>query len=67
MAAAIASIHKAVEPVRAYAKQLSEIKGEPHSVITIPAGSAAHNMGYRFVSIPDAELPEYIAGGAMIA
>jgi hypothetical protein len=57
-------IHAKAEPVRAYAKQIAELKGEPFSVVTIPAGSAAYCMGYRFVSIPDSELPHYLANGA---
>lgn len=60
-------IHAQAEPVRAYAKQISELKGEPFSVVTIPDGSAAHRMGYRFVSIPGSELAHYLANGATLA
>jgi hypothetical protein len=63
----VAPIHAQAEPVRAYAKQIAELKGEPFSVVTIPAGAAAHRMGYRFVSIPDSELPHYLANGAALA
>lgn len=60
-------IHSQAEPVRAYAKQIAEMKGEPFSVVTIPDGSTAHRMGYRFVSIPDSELAHYLAAGATLA
>ena len=60
-------IHAQSEPVRAYAKQIAELKGEPFSVVTIPEGSSAHRMGYRFVSIPDDELPHYLANGSTLA
>jgi hypothetical protein len=60
-------IHAQAEPVRAYAKQIAELKGEPFSVVTVPDGSAAHRMGYRFVSIPGSELPHYLANGATLA
>lgn len=59
-------IHAQAKPVCAYAKQIEKIKGEPFSVVTIPEGSAAHRMGYRFVSIPDTELPHYLANGAAL-
>lgn len=60
-------IHAQAEPVRAYAKQIAELKGEPFSVVTVPDGSAAHRMGYRFVSIPSSEMPHYLANGATLA
>lgn len=60
-------IHAQAEPVRAYAKQIAELKGETFCVVTVPNGSAAHGMGYRFVSIPDSELPHYLANGATLA
>lgn len=60
-------IHATVEPVRAYAAQIAAIKGEPFSVIAIPEGSTAYLMGYRYASIPDAELPEYLSQGAYLA
>lgn len=60
-------IHARAEPVRAYAKQIAELKGERFSVVTIPEGSSAHRMGYRFVSTPDSELPHYLANGAALA
>ena len=60
-------IHAQVEPVRAYAKQIAELKGEPFSVVTVAEGSAAYGMGYRFASIPDRELPFFLANGAALA
>lgn len=57
-------IHAQAAPVKAYAEQISERQREPHSVVTIPEGSAAHRMGYRFVSIPDDELPYFLENGA---
>lgn len=60
-------IHARPEPVRAYADQIAAMKGEPFSVVTIPEGSAAYRMGYRFVSIPNTELRHYLANGAALA
>jgi hypothetical protein len=60
-------IHARIEPVRAYAKQIAEMTGEPFSVMTIPEGSTAHSMGYRYVSIPDDEQHFYLAHGAKLA
>lgn len=60
-------LHKAVEPVRAYAKQIATLKGEPFSVIAIPEGSTAYIMGYRYASIPNTELEDYLANGATLA
>lgn len=63
----IEPIHATVEPVRAYAVQIASAKGEPFSVVEIPEGSTAYGMGYRFASIPDAELDHYLASGARVA
>ena len=60
-------IHATLAPVKAYAAQIGELKGEPFKVVTIPEGTAAHRMGYRFVSIPAAELPYYLERGATLA
>ena len=60
-------MHAEVEPVKAYAVEVSTLKGEPQCVVTIPEGSAAHQMGYRFVSIPETELAFYLASGAALA
>lgn len=54
-------------PLRAYARQIAKLKGEAFSVVTIPEGASAHRMGYRFVSIPDTELPYYLGNGAALA
>ena len=57
-------IHAEYAPVSAYAKQIAAIKEAPFDVVTIPKGSAAYSMGYRFVSIPHTELDYYLANGA---
>jgi len=57
-------IHATLAPVLAYVKYISELKGSPFHAVTIPAGTAAHGMGYRYVSIPDDELEHYLANGA---
>ena len=61
------AIHETAGPVFAYAKEIEELKGEPFKVVTIPEGSAAFMMGYRFVSIPETELEHYLANGAALA
>ena len=66
LALLVEPIHATVEPVRAYAKQIAEIKGEPFSVVSIPEGSSAYEMGYRFVSIPNTELEHYTSNGASL-
>jgi hypothetical protein len=57
-------IHATIDPVRAYASEMSLFKGEPFSVIEIPNGSAAFALGYRFASVPDTELAYYLENGA---
>lgn len=59
-------IHATVEPVRAYAEQIAKVKCEPFSVVSIPEGSAAYGMGYRFISIPNTELEDYLSNGASL-
>jgi hypothetical protein len=61
------AIHATLPPVLAYVGHISELTGKPHRAITIPAGSAAYSMGYRFVSIPLDELDHYLANGAIEA
>ena len=53
-----------VEPVLAYAQRLANFQGVPWSVVTIPEGSLAWNMGGRYAAVPDNELPHYINRGA---
>ena len=60
----VAPIHRQIAPVELYAAQISQVTGRPHSVICIPTGTAAHACGYRFASIPDAELEDYLTSGA---
>lgn len=59
-------IHQFSAPVIAYAKGITELKGESHVVVSIPEGSQAHKMGYRYVSIPHLELPDYEESGATL-
>jgi len=63
----IAPIHASIAPVKAYAEYITGKKKEPHHVVTIPEGTAAYGMGYRFVSIPFDELQYYLANGASLA
>jgi hypothetical protein len=65
--AAVEPIHATLAPVLAYVRYISELKGETFHAVTIPAGSVAHGMGYRYVSIPDDELAHYLANGATLA
>ena len=65
--AAIEPIHATLAPVLAYVKYISDLTGEPHRAVTIPEGSAAHSMGYRFVSVSLYELDYYCANGATLA
>lgn len=66
-AAAIDPIHAELEPVRRYAQWISQLKKEPHLVVSIPEGTAAYGMGYRFVSIPESERSHYLGNGATLA
>lgn len=59
------SIHAKIGPVRTYCAALNALTGKDHVVIALPAGSAAYNMGYRFGTCERAELPVYLAGGAI--
>jgi hypothetical protein len=65
-ALSVEPIHATAEPVKRYAEQIAELKGEPFYVVTIPNGSAAHGMGYRFVCIPETERAYYVSNGANI-
>ena len=60
----VAPIHQQSAPVELYAVQISQVTGRPHSVICIPTDTAAYACGYRFASIPEAELEDYLANGA---
>lgn len=62
-----ASIHESQAHVELYAEQLHRDFGKDHVVISVPKGSAAYHMGYRWTTCPRAELPDYIAGGAKLA
>jgi hypothetical protein len=61
------AIHASVEPVRAYVAHISDLKGEPFYVVTIPQGTAAYQMGYRYVSVSGDELDDYLANGCSLA
>lgn len=65
--AAIDPIHAELEPVRRYAQWISQLKKEPHLAVSIPEGTAAYGMGYRFVSIPESERGHYLGNGATLA
>ena len=60
-------IHADLAPVLAYVDHITRLKGTPHHAVIIPAGSTAHGMGFRFVSIPGDELAHYLANGAELA
>ena len=64
--AAIDPIHAELEPVRRYAQWISQLKKEPH-LVSIPEGTAAYGMGYRFVSILESERSHYLGNGATLA
>ena len=51
-------------PVLTYVDRISELTGTSHRAVTIPTGTAAHSMGYRFVSVSLDELDHYLANGA---
>jgi hypothetical protein len=65
--AAVEPIHATLAPVLAYVRYIGDLKGEVFHAVTIPEGSAAHGMGYRYASIPDDELAHYLASGATLA
>lgn len=60
------SMQADVAPVRAYAADLCKITGKTHHVITIPNGSQAFDMGYRYTTCPDDELDYYVQHGATL-
>lgn len=62
-----ASIHAKKEHVIAYRNEFLKPLGLDHAVVTVPAGSAAYHMGYRFTTCARDELADYIAGGATLA
>ena len=64
--AAVEPIHATLKPVQAYVKYISNL-GVNHRAMTIPEGTAAHGMGYRFVSVPLNEVEYYVANGATLA
>lgn len=60
------SVHVEADPVRAYVAELGKITGKTHHVITIPAGSPAYEMGYRYTTCPADELDNYMEHGATL-
>lgn len=60
------SIHANVAPVRTYAADLGKLTGKTHHIITIPAGSNAYEMGYRYTTCLDDELDYYVQHGATL-
>ena len=65
--AAVEPIHTDLQPVLAYVQYISDLTDAPHRAMTIPEGTAAYGMGYRFVSIPLDEVDYYCANGATLA
>jgi hypothetical protein len=60
-------INAELAPVLAYVDHITRMTSHQHHAVTIPEGSTAHQMGYRYVSIPDNELAHYLANGATLA
>lgn len=56
----------AYPPVERYAAALTRLKGVKHHVMSIPKGSAAYQLGYRYVSVPAGELAYYQSKGAQL-
>jgi hypothetical protein len=67
LTAVVEPIHAYLQPVLNYVKYISDLTGAPHRAVTIPEGTAAYGMGFRFVSIPLDEIEYYIANGATLA
>jgi hypothetical protein len=65
--AAVEPIHANLPPVQAYVKYISDLTGVPHRAVTVPEGTAAHGMGFRFVSVSAHELDYYVENGATLA
>lgn len=59
-------IHALAQPVVAYAKQIGHFTNTKYSVVSIPEGSRAHQLGYRFLSVKACNLPQCIADGATL-
>ena len=64
--AAVEPVHANLQPVLNYINYIKD-RGVLARAMTIPKGTAAFGMGYRFVSIPIDEVDYYIANGATIA
>lgn len=58
------AISAEIAPVRRYCEMTAELLQKVYHVISIPPRTQAHNMGYRYVAIPDDELAHYVANGA---
>lgn len=61
------AIHKDEAPVSAYSQLVSLLRGEPHCVVTVPAGSSMHALGFRFLSVPVSKTEYYIANGSVVS
>lgn len=55
-----------VAPVQRYAEHIHAVTGKRHIVITIPEGTQAHSMGYRFATCEEGELSYYVERGATV-
>lgn len=53
-------------PVERYAAALTKLKKVQHHVMSIPKGSAAWWLGYRYVSVPADEVAFYQSKGATL-
>jgi hypothetical protein len=59
-------IHAEVAPVQTYAAWISQLKSGVWRVVTVPGGSRAYEMGYRYVAIQEEEVPHYLENGSTL-
>lgn len=56
--------HATEAPVRAYCTELANLHQTPWHVVTVPEGSMAWSLGYRYASVSNADHQSYLDGGA---